>query len=185
MQVKLLVGVMHAARLATFLEAGMESIEAMLYKQLLAAVGKDVTPVDFANYMVSDDARMRVADWWRLMGVCLRGSCTTTSSCLPSATSPRRFATRCGGPTTVSDGTRVGRRRAVLLSGVCARADPEGILSIEAQLADGTMAEPIQTMVRDARLDAPMKFALQPGVEVAFTGDVHLHGYVMHSFAGE
>lgn len=63
-------------------------------------------------------------------------------------------------------------------------ADPEGILSIEAQLADGTMPEPIQTIVRDARLDAPMKFALQPGVEVAFTGDVHLHGYVMHSFAG-
>ncbi len=47
------------------------------------------------------------------------------------------------------------------------------------------MAEPIQTLVREARLDAPMKFALQPGVEVAFTGDVHLHGYVMHSFAGE
>jgi hypothetical protein len=31
--------------------AGVDYIEDMLYKQLVAAIGKEVTPVDFSNYL--------------------------------------------------------------------------------------------------------------------------------------
>lgn len=92
---------MHAARLATYLEAGVESIEAMLYKQLLAAVGKEVTPVDFANYMVSSCWMRAVMDVMADMVWFATRSNTITASCSPTATSPRRSATPCAVPITV------------------------------------------------------------------------------------
>jgi hypothetical protein len=135
----LLVAVKHCSTLAVYFEAGVNCIESMLRAQLLAAIGKEVTPVDFANYMVYHNRRL-----------------------FKERYQPKAFCYAVRRPDHY----------------------PEGILSIEQQLADGSMAEPIQTMVRDAKLEVPMQFALQPGVQVAFTGDVYLHGHVMHSFAG-
>jgi hypothetical protein len=134
----LLVAVKHCCTLAVYFEAGVNCIESMLRAQLLEAVGKEVTPVDFSNYMVYHNRQLFKEEY-----------------------QPKAFC------------------YAVRRPDHC----PEGILSIEQQLADGSVAEPIQTMVREARLDVPMHFALQPGVQVAFTGDVYLHGHVMHSFA--
>jgi hypothetical protein len=136
----LLVAVKHSSTLAVYFEAGVNCIENMLRTQLLAAIGKEVTPVEFGNYMVYHNRRVFKEQY-----------------------QPKAFCYAVRRPDHY----------------------PEGILSIEQQLSDGSMAEPIQTLVRDARLDVPMRFALQPGVSVAFTGDVYLHGHVMHSFAGD
>ncbi len=89
----------------------MESIEAMLYKQLLAAVGKEVTPVDFANYMVRALLRVCVC-----VCVLTHRSCITTGSCSRTRTSPRRSATLCGAPITVSAAARPAASRARMLT---------------------------------------------------------------------
>ncbi len=136
----LLVAVKHWSTLAVYFEAGVNCIESMLRAQLLAAIGKEVTPVEFANYMAYHNRRLFKEQY-----------------------QPKAFCYAVRRPDHY----------------------PEGILSIEQELSDGSMVEPIQTIVREASLNVPMQFALQPGVQVAFTGDVYLHGHVMHSFAGD
>ncbi len=39
---------------------GVNYIEEMLRKQIIAAIGKEVTPVDFANYMVYHNRKVRL-----------------------------------------------------------------------------------------------------------------------------
>lgn len=46
------IAVLHGKEISQFHLDGVEYIESMLRKQLIAAIGKEVTPVDFANYMV-------------------------------------------------------------------------------------------------------------------------------------
>ncbi len=40
---------------------------------------------------------------------------------------------------------------------------PEGVLSIEAQLADGSIPDPISTVVSRTEATAPLKFAIHAG----------------------
>lgn len=58
-----------------------------------------------------------------------------------------------------------------------------GVLSIEAQQDDGTLADPVQTIVAWAPATRPMKFALDAATNVLFHGDRFLHGYVQQQFA--
>ncbi len=46
--------VLHTQQIAQYYSDGVDYIEDMLRKQLIAAIGKEVTPVDFANYMVTN-----------------------------------------------------------------------------------------------------------------------------------
>ncbi len=62
---------------------------------------------------------------------------------------------------------------------------PEGIVSIEGSLVDGTVPEPIHTIVSRNVPASPMHFSISASAKVAFRGEVFLHGYVGHSFAGE
>lgn len=50
-EANLLVAVMHANNISEAYSEGVGYIENMLYKQFVAAIGKEVTPVDFANYL--------------------------------------------------------------------------------------------------------------------------------------
>ena len=62
---------------------------------------------------------------------------------------------------------------------------PEGILSLEGQLSDGSMPDPIQTIVSCRPRSQPMYFPISASAKVAFTGNVYLHGYVAQQFAAE
>ena len=62
---------------------------------------------------------------------------------------------------------------------------PEGILSIEAQNADGSLEEPIVTLVSHHKATVPMKFAINAATNISFKGDRFLHGWVNHSFSGQ
>ena len=61
---------------------------------------------------------------------------------------------------------------------------PEGVVSIEAQSDDGSLADPIYTMVSGSKATKPMKFAINAATNVSFMGDRFLHGYVRHQFSG-
>ena len=138
-EANLLVSVLHGQRVTYFYTAGMGYIEEMLRKQVVAAIGKEVSPVDFGNYMVYHNRKV-----------------------LREAYQPRAFCYAVRRPDYY----------------------PEGILSLEAQLDDGSMAEPVQTLASRRELDTPMYFELGAGVRVGFTGEVYVHGYVMSEFGG-
>ncbi len=57
---------------------------------------------------------------------------------------------------------------------------PEGLVSVEAQLADGALADPLYTSVRHSLATRPMRFALNAATNVSFMGDRFLHAFVGH-----
>jgi hypothetical protein len=59
------------------------------------------------------------------------------------------------------------------------------VLSIEEQLTDGSISNPVSTIVAHDIARKPMYFALDAATKVAFLGDRFLHGYVSHQFAGK
>lgn len=107
-EANLLVTVLHAKDITGHYFDGVNYIEAMLRKQIIAAIGKEVTPVDFANYMVFHGRKVFREEY-----------------------QPRAFSYAVRRPDHY----------------------PEGILSIEGQLADGSMPDPIQTIVSRAETE--------------------------------
>ncbi len=133
------IAVLHAKQIAQYHLDGVEYIEDMLRKQIIAAIGKEVTPVDFANYMVYHNRKV-FREQYQPQAFC--------------------YAVR--------------------------RPDhyPEGVVSIEAQLADGSMPEPIYTIVSKTEARSPLKFSIHAAATVQFTGDCYLHAFVDHKFSG-
>jgi hypothetical protein len=62
---------------------------------------------------------------------------------------------------------------------------PEGVVSIEEQPTDGSIAEPIYTVASSSPQLPGMKFPLGAAAEVTFGGDRYLHAYLMHKFSNE
>lgn len=138
-EAKILVILLHARQICQHYADGVDYIEAMLYKQLEAAIGKVLTPVDFTNYMRYHNRQIFKAEY-----------------------EPVQFCYAIRRPDHY----------------------PEGILSIEAQLDDGSLAEPILTTVRSSVATRPMYFSLDAATKVAFLGERYLHAWVSHQFAG-
>jgi len=138
-EARILVMMLHLQKVCFAFSDGVDSIENMLHRQLVAAIGKEVHPLDFANYMRFHNRKLFREDFLPL---------------------PFSYAIR-----------RVGH-------------DPEGTLSIEATPEDGSVSEPIQTIVRHTENARPMKFALDASTEVRFGGDRFLHGFVSFQFGG-
>lgn len=61
---------------------------------------------------------------------------------------------------------------------------PCGLIGIDGQLSDGTLADPIPTLVRHSKATRPMKFAINAATNVSFMGDRYIHSYVSHQFSG-
>ena len=118
---------------------GVDYIEDMLRKQIVSAIGKIVTPVDFQNYMVYHNRKV-FKDQYQPQPFC--------------------YAVR--------------------------RPDhyPEGVLSIEAELHDGSIPNPIHTICARSEAKTPLKFSIHAAANVSFTGEVFLHAFVDHRFSG-
>lgn len=138
-EARVCLAVGHLRNLTAYFEAGVDCIESMLRKQLIGSIGKEVSAVDFGNYMVYHNRKFFRA---------------------PYQPKPFSYAVR--------------------------RPDhyPEGVITIEQVSDDGSIPIPIQTLVKASPMEAPMQFALNAGATVSFTGDVYVHGYMMHSFGG-
>ena len=115
-------------------------IESMLYKQLVAAIGKEVQPSDFNNYMIFHNRKLFKAQY-----------------------EPRKFCYAIRRPDHY----------------------PEGILSIEADSSDGSISDPIITIVNQSVATAPMNFSINAATNVSFFGDRFLHAYVATEFSGQ
>lgn len=62
---------------------------------------------------------------------------------------------------------------------------PEGTVEISSVPADGSVATPIQTIVRTEPATKPMKFSLNAATDVSFLGDRHVHAFISHQFSGQ
>lgn len=139
-EAKMMVTLLHSMQISQHFFDGVNYIESMLRKQLVAAIGKEVSAVDFTNYM-----RFHYRKLFKMQY------------------QPRPFCYAIRRPDHY----------------------PEGTLSIEAQLADGSLAEPIFTSVRSVEPVQPMFFPINAATKVTFTGDRFLHAYVAQQFAGQ
>jgi hypothetical protein len=134
------VVIQHIAVVAMAHRECVNYIEKMLFDQLVGAIGKIVTPVDFSNYMRFHNRKLFRSAYEMV---------------------PFSYAVRRPDHT------------------------PEGTLSIESQLHDGTIAEPIYTTVRHipAQAAGVMKFPISAATNISFRGDRYLHGWINHQFA--
>eukprot|EP00012_Vannella_robusta_P013716 CAMPEP_0206209744 /NCGR_PEP_ID=MMETSP0166-20121206/17093_1 /ASSEMBLY_ACC=CAM_ASM_000260 /TAXON_ID=95228 /ORGANISM="Vannella robusta, Strain DIVA3 518/3/11/1/6" /LENGTH=500 /DNA_ID=CAMNT_0053631203 /DNA_START=92 /DNA_END=1594 /DNA_ORIENTATION=+ len=63
---------------------------------------------------------------------------------------------------------------------------PEGIVSIDCKLNDGSISEPISTLVNHQKCNKqPMKFTLSAAATVSFFGDRYIHAWMGHQFSGD
>uniref|UniRef100_A0A6B2KY13 TerB-C domain-containing protein n=1 Tax=Arcella intermedia TaxID=1963864 RepID=A0A6B2KY13_9EUKA len=139
-EAKLVTLVYHLRDIAQHFSDGVEYIEKMLFDQIVQAIGKEVTPVDFTNYMRYHNRVLFKAEYL-----------------------PKGFCYPIKRPDHY----------------------PEGVLSIESELNDGSLPQSIPTVVRSAPAMRPMKFALNASTEVTFMGHRYLHAWVSHQFSGD
>ena len=138
-EANLLVVVLHSTQLAQHYHDGVNYIESMLHKQVVSAIGKEVGPSDFAQYMTFHNRKL-----------------------FKSQYQPNPFCYAIRRPDHY----------------------PEGTLSIEGQLDDGALADPVFTTVRHIERGHPMFFPINAATKVAFTGEHFLHAYIAQEFSG-
>jgi hypothetical protein len=136
----LLVTLLHVADVVQYYRSGINAIEEMLRNQLVAAIGKVVTPSDFSNYMRFHNNKL-FAEAYR----------------------PKPFCYAV--------------RRSELHA-------PEGVLSIEEGLSDGSMPDPIFTVANGPSDGSarPMTFTLSAATRVTFGGHRYVHAWLRQRF---
>ena len=136
------LAVHHGVTLAFSLADGLQSIEEHLRRQLESAIGKEVSTLDFSQYMVFHGRKLFRSEY-----------------------QPRPFSYAVRRPDH----------------------HPEGVVSIEALPFDGSMAEPIHTLVSQSPIPPaqPYCFQLNAASEVSISGDCYVHGWLGHVFGGE
>jgi hypothetical protein len=138
-EVQIMVCLRHIQDLSQYLSDGVDCIEDMLRKQLISAIGRELTSADFSAYAKYHNRKL------------FRGEFE-----------PRPFCYSV--------------RRSVQHS-------PEGHISIEEQQVDGSMSEPVYTMVSQSAASTPMEFSLNAATTVRFGGERCLHAWLRHSFS--
>eukprot|EP01125_Pyxidicula_operculata_P007407 TRINITY_DN251_c0_g4_i1.p1 TRINITY_DN251_c0_g4~~TRINITY_DN251_c0_g4_i1.p1 ORF type:complete len:1123 (+),score=394.88 TRINITY_DN251_c0_g4_i1:223-3369(+) len=139
-ETRLVLLMMHSKSICQQAIDAVGYIEEMLMKQLISAIGRELTPVDFTNYM---------AYHYRLL--------------FKEEYQPRPFSYAIRRPNHY----------------------PEGVLSIEAQLDDGSLADPIPTIAHKTKIRKPMYFPINASTNVSFYGERYVHGWMGHQFDGD
>jgi len=136
---RLVITLQHAMDLGEALLNGVDYVEDMLRKQLIAAIGKVLTPADFSNYMRFHNRKLFKEEY------APRGYCYAIRR-------PKHY--------------------------------PEGILSIEEHKDDGSLPQPIETIV--AHEDAsPFHFALDAATSVSMNAQRYIHSWMSTQFSGD
>lgn len=137
--VTMLVILLHLKNLSQCYHDGVEYVEDMLRKQLINAIGKEVGPVDFAQYMEFHNRRLFKLKY-----------------------QPPAFSHAVRQPDHF----------------------PEGEISIQCNMHNGALAQPIRTHCSRSDPTEPMYFNINASTKVGFLGDRYLHGFVAHQFQG-
>jgi hypothetical protein len=60
---------------------------------------------------------------------------------------------------------------------------PEGLLTVEADVGDGSLEQPLQSIVSVSNAKSPMFFSLGAATRAALFGERYLHGAILHQFS--
>jgi hypothetical protein len=60
---------------------------------------------------------------------------------------------------------------------------PEGLLTVEADVNDGSLEQPLQSIVSVSNAKSPMFFSLGAATRAALFGERYLHGAILHQFS--
>jgi hypothetical protein len=60
---------------------------------------------------------------------------------------------------------------------------PEGLLTIETDVGDGSLEQPLQSIVSVSNAKSPMFFSLGAATRAALLGERYLHGAILHQFS--
>lgn len=131
----------HCEEICERFSNGVDYIEAMLRKQLREAIGKELTPVEFSEYMTYHNRKLFREEY-----------------------QPQQFCFAVRRP----------------------QANPQGVVSVDCSLKNGSVSEPIATMVRTyENVQQPMSFNLNAATKVSIYGDRYVHAWMGHQFSGE
>lgn len=152
----------HAQALAAAFDAGVNYIEQMLYAQLLQAIGHQLKPSDFTNYMRFHNTKLFDPNY-RLKGFAyaVRRPDHTPEGII-SIEAKLNDANPVSSPSLFSSAP------------VNAVAPPEG-----------SAPQPILTSVRSFEDPLPMQFAIGAASHVPFYATKYLHAYMGFQFAGD
>lgn len=121
-EANIIAALTNTMNIAQFYADGVEHVEGTMRKQLISAIGKEVTPADFANYMKYHNRKI-----------------------FKESFQPRPFSYAVRQPDHY----------------------PEGTIGIDLKLDDGSIAEPIHTIVSRREASSPMKFAINASTQVS------------------
>jgi len=127
---------LHIQDISQYFYDGVNYIEDLLMKQLIGAIGKVVTPLDFQEYMLWHNNRIFRKEY-----------------------APKNFAF----PIRLPDHY------------------PEGVISIDMK-PNGGISQPIRTLARHGRIQAPIKFPINAATNVTLGGDLSIHSFVSYQF---
>ena len=136
---RLVVTLQHAMEVGEALLNGVDYVEDMLRNQLIAAIGKVLTPADFSNYMRFHNRKLFKEEY------APRGCCYAVRR-------PQHY--------------------------------PEGILSLEEHKDDGSLPQPIETIVAHYPA-APFHFALDAATRVTMNAERYIHSWMSTQFSGD
>jgi len=143
-EVHMVAVVLHCLEVATAWKGMVDYVEGMLRQQLIAAIGKEVSPSDFSAYMRFHYRKLFLEAY------------QPKPFCFSVRRSPKH--------------------------------SPEGTVSIDEDSAgggDGNIRSPIVTLSHCSASPVTMSFDLSASTTIAFSGNIHLHGYLSHSFSGQ
>mmetsp|Transcript_1429 Transcript_1429/g.3174 ORF Transcript_1429/g.3174 Transcript_1429/m.3174 type:complete len:1018 (-) Transcript_1429:117-3170(-) len=156
------IALSHCNNVCARWEASMAYVEDMLRKQLVAAIGKEVSPTDFAEYMRFHNQKMFGEAY---------------------APTPFSFAVRRSsqhspeGTLALEEISTKATSSSTSTSSSSSSTPPvQPVVSMAAHGVATSSTEPSE---------GAMKFALGASVEVTFGGDRYLHGVLQHQFSGQ
>jgi hypothetical protein len=208
-EASVLVVLMHISRLAQAYSDGVDYIELLLRRQLIAAVGREMTAIDFSNYMRFHYRKLyrpafepkpfcyniRRPDHYP-EGV-LSIDATPVPEPIPESTVRRTgqhphdlVRQTCPYPSGAFScdvcGVHGGRNEQVWHCDFCAWDAHTHCLWPEPIPPPVPLnVEPILTSVRSVQPAFPMHFSISAATNIVFGGQRYLHGYVSQQFSGQ
>jgi hypothetical protein len=186
------LGMRHLHQLCVQYEEAVHQVEQLLHAQLVAAIGKEVQPVDFAEYMTFHNRKLFKAAYQprgfcyairkgsenpqgtlTIEAICTAGSSVQTGDDIASSADAELadlldFANSGGSPNPVGSTWTMKERMKELM-------DLEGG-------SNGGVNTPISTIVSSTVATAPMRFALDAASEVSFMGSRQIHATIQHQW---
>jgi hypothetical protein len=130
----------------------VDFIEHMLRQQLISAIGKELTPKEFGEYMKFHNRKL-----------------------FKPIYTPKPFCYAVRVPDHYPEGNSTTLNNSFILTS-------SGLIEIGFRASPNSTTEPINTVVRRTVARTPMTFPINSATNISFYGDRYVHAFVSHQF---